>query len=103
MTPMPIRRLGLAGLACLCLIPVLPVLPVLLAAPARAATTALPVAPVRNVPETFFGTTVPDPYRDFENVKSPKVAAWMKAHSEHAHQLLKNLPGRAALRAALER
>ena len=35
---------------------------------------ALPTAPVRNVPEVFFGTTVDDPYRDFENIKSPPVA-----------------------------
>lgn len=73
------------------------------AAAAQSAAAALPVAPIRNVPETFFGTTVNDPYRDFENLKAPAVAAWMKAHSEYAHRLLKNLPGRAGLRAALER
>ncbi len=67
------------------------------------AQMALPVAPVRNVPETFFGTTVDDPYRDFENVKAPTVAAWMKAHSDHAHSTLKRINGRAELRNKIER
>jgi prolyl oligopeptidase len=72
------------------------------AAPAGA-QSALPTAPVRNVPETFFGTTVDDPYRDFENAKAPAVAAWMKAHSDHAHATLQRISGRAAMRATLER
>jgi prolyl oligopeptidase len=67
------------------------------------AQTPLPVAPMRNVPETFFGTTVDDPYREFEDVKAPAVAAWMKAHSEFATATLKAIPGRDALRAAIER
>lgn len=62
----------------------------------------LPVAAVRNVPETFFGTPVNDPYRYFEDPKAPEVAAWMKAHSEHAHATLKRIGGRAALRQRLE-
>ncbi len=62
-----------------------------------------PTAPVRNVPETFFGTVVDDAYRDFENIKSPAVAAWMKAHSDHAHKLLRSISGRAALREKLDR
>jgi len=68
---------------------------------AQSAST-LPVAAIRNVPETFFGTTVDDPYRDFENTKAPAVAAWMKAHSDHALTLLKSINGRAALRAKLD-
>lgn len=67
------------------------------------AQTALPVAPVHNVAETFFGTTVDDPYRDLENVKDPAVAAWMKAHSDHAHATLHRIQGRAGLRRELER
>ena len=63
----------------------------------------LPTAPVRNVPEVFFGTTVDDPYRDFENIKTPAVASWMKAHSDHAHALLRSITGRDALREKLER
>jgi prolyl oligopeptidase len=63
----------------------------------------LPVAPVRNVPEIFFGTTVGDPYRDLEKVRDPAVLAWMKAHAAHARKTLDAIPGRAALRAAIER
>lgn len=77
----------------------------LLPAAARAAvldTSKLPVAPVRNVSETFFGTVVDDPYRDFEDIKAPVVAAWMKAHSNFAHATLKRIAGRDALRAKLE-
>jgi prolyl oligopeptidase len=74
-----------------------------LLAAAQAAAPALPTAPVRNVPEVFFGTTVDDPYRDFEDKNAPAVAAWMKAHSDHAHAVLKAIPGRNALRAAIER
>ena len=66
------------------------------------AQPGLPTAPVRNVPETFFGTTVDDPYRDFENIKTPAVAAWMKAHSDHAHGTLQRIAGRKALREKLE-
>jgi len=70
---------------------------------AQAAQTALPTAAVRNVPEVFFGTTVDDPYRDFEDIKNPTVAAWMKAHSDHARSVLERIPGRKALREAIER
>jgi prolyl oligopeptidase len=69
---------------------------------AQTATPGLPTAPLRNVPEVFFGTTVDDPYRDFENTKSPAVAAWMKAHSEHAGNTLQRIAGRATLRQKLE-
>ena len=108
MTVTPIRHLGRAlraALRALAAFGALAAAGPMFTLPAAAQTAALaqPTAPIRNVPETFFGTTVNDPYRDFENVKAPAVAAWMKAHSEHAHRLLKRLPGRAGLRAALER
>jgi len=59
---------------------------------------ALPVFPAKNVPETFFNTTVDDPYRALENVKDPQVASWMKAHADQAHSTLENLKGYAALK-----
>ena len=71
-------------------------------APAAWAQAPLPTAPVRNVPETFFGTTVDDPYRYFEDTKAPEVASWMKAHSDHAFATLKRITGRDALRQKLE-
>ena len=78
-------------------------LAVTLVASAQTATTTLPTAPIRNVPEVFFGTTVDDPYRDFEDIKKPEVAAWMKAHSDNATNVLARIPGRKALREAIER
>jgi prolyl oligopeptidase len=72
------------------------------AAAASSQPPGLPVAAVRNVRETFFGTPVDDPYRYFEEPMAPEVAAWMKAHSEHAHATLKRIGGRAALRSRLE-
>ena len=53
----------------------------------------LPVFPAKNVPETFFGTVVDDPYRALENEKDPQVAAWMKAHADHARATIEWLPG----------
>lgn len=66
------------------------------------AAAALPVAPRADVPETFFGTVVHDPYRALEEVKQPQVQAWMRAHSDHAHATLRSIGGRDALRARLE-
>lgn len=58
----------------------------------------LPVFPERNVPATFFGTRVDDPYRPLENVAEPEVQAWMKAHAQHARATLEGLEGYDALR-----
>jgi prolyl oligopeptidase len=66
------------------------------------AQASLPRAEAQNVPETFFGTTVDDPYRHFEDTKAPTVAAWMKAHSDHAQSTLRRISGRDALRARIE-
>jgi prolyl oligopeptidase len=64
---------------------------------AAASSTAFaqspPAFPAKNVPETFFGTVVDDPYRGLENVKDPAVAAWMKAQADYAHATLRELPG----------
>ena len=62
----------------------------------------LPTAAVRNVDEEFFGTKVSDPYRYFEATKDAEVAAWMKAHSDHAHAVLGSITGRDAMLAKLE-
>ena len=61
----------------------------------------LPVFPANNVPETFFGTVVDDPYRALESDKDPAVSAWMKAQAEHAHRSLEGLQGYAALKARI--
>jgi len=69
-----------------------------LSAPLAAWAEALPVFPARNVPQTFYGTVVDDPYRALEDTRNPEVQAWMKAHAGHARATLEALPGYAALR-----
>jgi prolyl oligopeptidase len=101
--PDPLRRAALLTAAAL---PASLLLPRTVLAQAAAAALSsqppgLPVAAVRNVPETFFGTPVDDPYRYFEDPKAPEVAAWMKAHSDHALATLKRIGGRDALRRRL--
>jgi prolyl oligopeptidase len=58
-----------------------------------ALTQQLPVFPANNVPAEFFGTKVDDPYRGLEDLKDPRVQAWMKAHADHARATLDALPG----------
>src|SRR6266705_2740416 len=54
--------------------------------------------PARNVPATFFGTVVNDPYRALEDVKNPEVAAWAKSQADYARRQLESLPGYAEMR-----
>lgn len=60
-----------------------------------------PAFPAHNVPETFFGTRVDDPYRAMENEKDPTVAAWMKAQADHARASLEGLAGYTKLRSRI--
>ncbi|MEO8753384.1 MAG: prolyl oligopeptidase family serine peptidase [Casimicrobiaceae bacterium] len=77
---------------------VLAVLGIALSAAVIASAQTRPAAPaVREVADTFFGTTVADPYRYFENVKDPEVAAWIKAEAEYATATLHKIRGRDAL------
>jgi prolyl oligopeptidase len=68
------------------------------AASVCALAQSLPTFPAKNVPETFFGTVVDDPYRGLENVKDPEVVAWVKAHADHARRTLESIPGYAKMR-----
>ena len=68
-----------------------------------AQTNTAPIAAVRNVTDNFFGTTITDPYRYFENKKLPEVVAWMKAHNDQARATLAKIPGRDAMLANLTR
>lgn len=56
-----------------------------------------PVPAVRPATDTYFGKTVSDPYRYFEDLKDPEVAAWMKAQADHARSMLDRIPGRNTL------
>ncbi len=52
--------------------------------------------------DTHWGTTVPDPYRELENVKDERVQRWLRAQGEAGDQALRQLPGRAALLARVQ-
>ena len=64
---------------------------------ANPSADAPPAFAVRDVPEVFFGTSVPDPYRALEDKTAPEVVQWMKAQDQHARDLLARIPGRAGL------
>ena len=61
--------------------------------PARA-QSGPPVAELQPVTETFFGTTVTDPYRWLENWREGKAADWLKAQDTYTRSSLKLIPGR---------
>jgi prolyl oligopeptidase len=67
------------------------------------AAAQLPTIAPGTTTDTFFGTAVSDPYRRLEDTKDKVVAAWMKAHSEHAHRTLAGLPQRAAVLASIRK
>ncbi len=58
------------------------------------AQAAPPVAPVKSVTDTYFGTTVADPYRYMEDMKNPEVADWMKAQADYTGAALAKIPQR---------
>ncbi len=55
------------------------------------------VPAVRPVTETFFGTTVVDPYRYMEDVSQPEVIEFMRGESAQARRVLDAIPGRNAI------
>jgi prolyl oligopeptidase len=74
-------------------------LTVVLGATGLCALAQTPAAPpvARPANETFFGIEVRDPYRWLEDIKSPEVAAWMKAQSDYTTSLLARIPGRQVM------
>ncbi|MDQ2798308.1 MAG: prolyl oligopeptidase family serine peptidase, partial [Armatimonadota bacterium] len=73
-------------------------------APALAQTSpvAPPVAPVRPVTDTYFGTTLTDPYRWMENLGDPEVKAWFKGQADYTRGVLDKIPGRDTLAAQIK-
>ena len=57
----------------------------------------LPAAEVKNVPSSFHGTVVPDPYRWMEDVKSPQSQSWLKGQGAVARSVLDRIDGREAI------
>jgi prolyl oligopeptidase len=62
-----------------------------------------PVAPVKPVTTDYYATKVVDPYRYMENLKDPKVQAWMKAQNDYTRAVLAKIPGRKRLLAELRK
>ena len=79
---------------------VLTVAAVFAALPAAAAGLNYPDAPRGTVTDTYFGTTVADPYRWMENVDSPQTTAWVKAEGDLTRAYLDAIPQRTAIRDA---
>ncbi len=67
---------------------------------AAAAKLAYPAAPRGAVTDTYFGTTVADPYRWMEDVDAPQTTSWVKAEGDLTRAYLDAIPQRAALRDA---
>lgn len=61
-----------------------------------------PPMPAQNVPDVHWGVTVDDPYRFLEQVKDPAVMSWMKGQAEATDSILKRIPGRSTIVAALK-
>ncbi|AWG20532.1 S9 family peptidase [Flavobacterium faecale] len=56
-----------------------------------------------NVTDTYFGTTVADPYRWLEDDRSAETAAWVKAQNEVTYGYLDKIPFREALKSRMEK
>lgn len=53
--------------------------------------------------DTYFGNTVPDPYRWLEDDRSEETAAWVKAQNEVTFGYLDKIPFRNAIKSRLEK
>ncbi|GAC1576561.1 MAG: prolyl oligopeptidase family serine peptidase [Candidatus Elarobacter sp.] len=67
---------------------------------AAAAKLAYPDAVRGTVTDTYFGTTVSDPYRWLEDVDSAQTTTWVKAEGDLTRSYLDAIPQRAAIRGA---
>ena len=89
------RYFPLAGLILYALLPCIP------------ATYAVevdmpPKAAVREISDTYFGTTISDPYRWMEDANNPEFTSWLKAQAAYASARIERLPMRADLLNRLE-
>ena len=56
-----------------------------------------PAPPKRPVNDTYYGTTISDPYRYMENLDDPAVIGWIKAEGDYTRQLFASIPQHANL------
>jgi prolyl oligopeptidase len=64
---------------------------------------AYPPAPRSTASNTFFGTTVADPYRPLEAIDAPATKAWIAAENRLTHGYLDAIPARPAIAAAFRK
>lgn len=62
-----------------------------------------PVTKKGDVVDTYFGTSVPDPYHWLENDQSEETAAWVKAQNKVTFSYLDAIPYRAEIKSRLEK
>ncbi|HEX8504567.1 MAG TPA: S9 family peptidase, partial [Hymenobacter sp.] len=60
-----------------------------------------PNSPKSDVTDTYFGVTIPDPYRWLEALDSPETAAWVTAQNEVTFGYLSQIPFRDKIRERL--
>ncbi|WP_394368563.1 prolyl oligopeptidase family serine peptidase [Mucilaginibacter ginkgonis] len=65
-------------------------------------TLPYPVTRKVDTVNTYFGTTVPDPYRWLENDRAEDTKAWVQAENKVTHAYLDQIPFRNAIRQRLE-
>lgn len=98
----PVRLQGRPGALLEVFLRVTFVVPVLLAVVLLGAVAssklAYPPAPRGTVTDTYFGTTVADPYRWMENIDAPETTAWVAAEGALTRGYLDAIPQRAAIK-----
>jgi len=57
----------------------------------------LPPTPIETVTDTYFGTSVTDPYRWLEDGTDPRVQSWMRDQDRVAREFLNAIPGEPQL------
>jgi prolyl oligopeptidase len=73
-----------------------------LAASPPPATLDYPAAPHDSTVDTYYGTTVADPYRPLESLDAPATRAWVAAEAQLSRSYLDAIPQRTAIRAHLK-
>lgn len=69
---------------------------------AQEAPLTYPIAPHDNTVDTYFGITVPDPYRPLENDTAAATTAWVNAENAITRNYLDAIPFRKDIRQRLE-
>ena len=67
-----------------------------------ASAVAYPSPPTDDTVDTYYGTSVPDPYRPLESIDSPPTRAWVEAEEALTRSYLDAIPQRAAIHHRLQ-